>query len=159
MNNVNELIEALKKGKYIRPVKRKHMISTSAPLLVVKYKDGKEDRIQGDERYFYGGMDIEPTKEVESVRIVGYSSSKTYEVAYIYFNPQCNRCFAKLTNGTSTDYSPSLTDFIFFDYEVVTKEDIAREVLMNREPLEVTMDEVHAKFGRPVTIVDNKEEK
>lgn len=153
MQNINELIEALKEGKYIRPKDRTHRICTTTPRLTVEYVDGTKDKVEGDETYFYGGMDIDPTKEVSSIRISGYGSSKTYEVAYMYFNPQCNRCFAKLTNGTSTDFSPCLTDFIYYEYEIITKDDIKRETLMNQKPLEVTMDEVHAKFGRLVRII------
>lgn len=80
------------------------------------------------------------------MKVVGRSSFDVYDVAYYYFNPQCNRCLAKLTNGEITDYSPSFIDLVWNEYEILDKKDVINKV---------TLNEIYAKFGRVVQIIDN----
>lgn len=145
-NDVEKLIEALSKGKKVRRKDGTDKILTSVPVIKIEYNDGTYEYCEGDEGYFYDGVKVKLKENINNIKIVGSSSYKTYDVSYYYFNPQCNRCFAKLTNGNITDYTPSLVDFYWNEYEIIdeTKEN---------NILKVTMEDVYAKFGRIVEIV------
>ena len=164
-NNINKLIEAMNDGKYIRPKhNRKLRVTTTVPTLRVTYVDPKlEKTINGfidhypkiSETYFTEeGATIKNPQNIESLKIVGSSSFKTYEIEYIYFNPQCNRTLAKCTNGYVIDYGLNLTKFFYEEFEIITKEQIEKEKLENKPVKKVTMEEVYAKFGYPVEIIE-----
>ncbi len=144
-NDVNKLIQALYDGKIVRRKDGTDRISTRIPIIKVIYTDGTYDYAKENDTYFYNGVSIPINKEIKEVKVVGESSFKVYEVAYYYFNPQCNRCLAKLTNGDIIDHSPSFVDFVWNEYEILDKDNFIPKV---------TMEEVHAKFGRIVEIVD-----
>lgn len=153
-SDLNELIEALCEGKYIRPKNSTMRVCTSVPILRVDYLDSEKDGkyrsnyLDINEYYFKQGFEIPDLNDIKSIRVVGEASYKVYEIDYIYFNPQCNRTLAKCKCGYITDYPMNLARFIYDEFEILTKEKVSSE------PVKITMEEVIAKFGYPVEIID-----
>jgi hypothetical protein len=143
-NDVNKLIEALAQGNRIRPKSGTLKISTSIPVVKVTYKNKESKYLDLDENYFFNKFEIPKGEEVTNVHVVGLGSYKLYQVDYIYFNPQCNRCLVKLTDGNVTDYPLNLTTFLYNEFEIVPK---------NKPKRQVTLSEVYAMFGGEVEIV------
>lgn len=149
--DITQVIQWLKEGKKIRPKNRTLKILTDAPIIKVTYLDGNYEysKFTPNNEYFnnkFTKLEIPIGKEVNEVAVCGIGNSKTYDVQYIYFNPQCNRTLCKLENGHITDYPFDLTDFIWDEFEVVTNE--------NMKPLEMTMKELELHFGIPLRIIE-----
>ncbi|EPB8173187.1 hypothetical protein ACRTAL_002363 [Clostridium perfringens] len=158
-NNLEYILNNLRKGKFLIRKDGKDKVGRSYPIIKIENKNGESKYIEKQDIYL---SDIDCSEnnidKINKVSIVGYSSGENYEVEYYYFNSQCNRCFAKLTNGCYIDYSPSLIDLMWNTYEVISKEEYKIYKLEQKEePLEVTMEDIYIKFGRKVTIKPFKE--
>ena len=152
--NIEQILDDLKNGMLLIRKNGTDKISRSYPVVRIEDKNGQAKYIEKKDVYL---SDIDCSGDsidkISKVSIVGTSSGPSYEVEYYYFNPQCNRCFAKLTNGCYIDHSPSLIDLMWNEYETITKEQYKIYKLeKEEEPLEVTMEDVYIKFGRKVTI-------
>lgn len=146
MNNINNFILEMKKGKLLVRTNGKDCISSNTNTFIIKSKTKKEF-IDSNVEYYKNGTELFIKPDMESIKLVGTGSGDVFKVKYYFFNPQCNRCFAKLENGKVIDHSPDLIDFIYNNYKIVDK-DYFDEIQ------EVTMEDVYRKFGRYVKIVD-----
>lgn len=148
----NIVLKWLSEGKKIRPKNRKLLLSTNKPIIKCEYVDGMYEYsdFTPTEYYFnkqFVEVSIDKSKQVKKVSICGIGSGKTYEVLYIYWNPQHNRTLCKLENGHITDYPFNLTDCMYYEFEVV-------EDYQMLPVKEITKKELELHFGRPLRIIE-----
>lgn len=77
---------------------------------------------------------------------IGCQNTKWYKIKYYYCNPQMNRTFAMLENGTTVDTNIDVLDFIYGGFvEYTGKED--------ETPKRMTLREVENELGYKIELI------
>ena len=78
---------------------------------------------------------------------IGCQESRWYPIKYYYCNPQMNRTFAMLENGSSVDTDIGILDFLY-GYFVEYVEEIKKEI-----PRKMTLKEIEKELGYAIELL------
>lgn len=111
--------ELLKQGKKIKV--GMCYVHSDIPIIKLKGQDGKsEDTISMDcisKNKFDTYLVERDVPMLDEVSVVGYGSGAAEKIEYVYANPQMNRLFAVLKDGTTEDYSWNMLNMWSFEGE------------------------------------------
>lgn len=104
-----EALTLLKAGKKIKV--DRNFVYPPTPMMQVGY-GGTQEIIDLTEVPLRKPGDYSPDHNVtlDTLKIVGYSDGICKRIEYVYANPQMNRLFAHLEDGTEEDYKLSIID-------------------------------------------------
>ena len=113
-----EAYELLKQGKKVQV--NMNYVYPSIPTIKLKDFNGKVEglvKLDCIPETKFGKYTIESDIPlVDEVSVISYSSGKCKKIKYIYANPQMNRLFAVLEDGTEEDFKWSMLD-MWWSYE------------------------------------------
>jgi len=110
--SVEECMGLLRSGKKV--IWNRIYTGSPVPTIKVEGENGVSDYFELEcvgELKFETYMTEKPVHKLETVSIVSYGNHVYKKIEYVYSNPQMNRTFAHLEDGTDVGYNLSLIDF------------------------------------------------
>lgn len=129
--NFSRAYKLLKEGKKIKV--NMNFVYPSIPTLTFTSRDGvSSDQFEIDcipKNEFETYMAEKPVPMLDTVAVTSYRNGEAKKIRYVYANPQMNRLFAVLEDGTTEDFKWSILDLCSFEGEYIEQDVIRVEFL------------------------------